>query len=31
MEIDHSQEGIGESLRSVRNLGLYRVPVHTVV
>ena len=24
MEIDHTEEGIGESLRSVRSLGQYR-------
>jgi hypothetical protein len=30
MEIDHNEEGIGESLRLVRNIGQYRLLVHNL-
>jgi hypothetical protein len=30
METDHIEEGIGESLRSVRSLGQYRLLVHSL-
>jgi hypothetical protein len=30
MDTDHTEEGIGESLRSVRSLGQYRLLVHSL-